>query len=60
MKSRPLQDRVLVRPIEAVEKRAGGIITTEAAVAELQEDEPAGSSASGGGMGGMNFRGNLQ
>ncbi|HEX8309051.1 MAG TPA: chaperonin GroEL [Allosphingosinicella sp.] len=34
---------------------AGLLITTEAAVAELQEDEPAGSSASGGGMGGMNF-----
>jgi chaperonin GroEL len=34
---------------------AGLLITTEAAVAELQEDEPAGASASGGGMGGMNF-----
>ncbi|HEX9963477.1 MAG TPA: chaperonin GroEL [Allosphingosinicella sp.] len=34
---------------------AGLLITTEAAVAELQEDVPAGSSASGGGMGGMNF-----
>jgi chaperonin GroEL len=34
---------------------AGLLITTEAAVAELQEDEPSGSSASGGGMGGMNF-----
>jgi chaperonin GroEL len=34
---------------------AGLLITTEAAVAELQEDEPAGASASGGAMGGMNF-----
>jgi chaperonin GroEL len=34
---------------------AGLLITTEAAVAELQEEEPAGSSASGGGMGGMSF-----
>jgi chaperonin GroEL len=34
---------------------AGLLITTEAAVAELQEDEPSGSPASGGGMGGMNF-----
>jgi chaperonin GroEL len=35
---------------------AGLLITTEAAVAELQEDEPSGASASGGGgMGGMNF-----
>jgi chaperonin GroEL len=34
---------------------AGLLITTEAAVAELQEDEPAGSSPSSGGMGGMNF-----
>jgi chaperonin GroEL len=39
---------------------AGLLITTEAAVAELQEDEPAGSSASGGGMGGTSFRDNLQ
>jgi chaperonin GroEL len=34
---------------------AGLLITTEAAVAELQEDDPAGASASGGGMGGMAF-----
>ncbi|MEA3063623.1 MAG: chaperonin GroEL [Sphingomonadales bacterium] len=34
---------------------AGLLITTEAAVAELQEDEPDGSATSGGGMGGMNF-----
>jgi chaperonin GroEL len=34
---------------------AGLLITTEAAVAELQEDEPDASATSGGGMGGMNF-----
>ncbi|MFL6857134.1 MAG: TCP-1/cpn60 chaperonin family protein, partial [Allosphingosinicella sp.] len=34
---------------------AGLLITTEAAVAELQEDEPDGSATSGGGMGGMSF-----
>jgi chaperonin GroEL len=34
---------------------AGLLITTEAAVAELQEDEPDGSATSGGAMGGMNF-----
>jgi chaperonin GroEL len=34
---------------------AGLLITTEAAVAELQEDEPDSSATSGGGMGGMNF-----
>src|SRR3954452_7318488 len=34
---------------------AGLLITTEAAVAELPDDELAGASASGGGMGGMNF-----
>jgi chaperonin GroEL len=34
---------------------AGLLITTEAAVAELQEDEPDGSATAGGGMGGMNF-----
>jgi chaperonin GroEL len=39
---------------------AGLLITTEAAVAELQEDEPDISSTSGGGIGGTNFRGNLQ
>jgi chaperonin GroEL len=34
---------------------AGLLITTEAAVAELQEDEPVGATASGGGIGGMSF-----
>src|SRR3954468_24994086 len=34
---------------------AGLLITTEAAIAELPDDELAGASASGGGMGGMNF-----
>jgi chaperonin GroEL len=34
---------------------AGLLITTEAAVAELQEDEPADSSRSAGGMGGMSY-----
>ncbi|MFL6861681.1 MAG: TCP-1/cpn60 chaperonin family protein, partial [Allosphingosinicella sp.] len=34
---------------------AGLLITTEAAVAELQEDGPDGSATSGGGMGGMSF-----
>ena len=34
---------------------AGLLITTEAAVADLQEDEPDGSATSGGAMGGMNF-----
>jgi chaperonin GroEL len=34
---------------------AGLLITTEAAVAEAQEDAPAGSSTSNSGMGGMNF-----
>jgi chaperonin GroEL len=34
---------------------AGLLITTEAAVAELQEDEPDGSATAGAGMGGMNF-----
>jgi chaperonin GroEL len=34
---------------------AGLLITTEVAVAELQEDEPDGSATSGGGMGGMSL-----
>jgi chaperonin GroEL len=34
---------------------AGLLITTEAAVAELQEDEPDGSATSGGATGGMSF-----
>jgi chaperonin GroEL len=34
---------------------AGLLITTEAAVAELQEDEPDGSATSAGGRGAMNF-----
>jgi chaperonin GroEL len=34
---------------------AGLLITTEAAVAELQEDEPDGSATAGAGMGGMNY-----
>jgi chaperonin GroEL len=34
---------------------AGLLITTEAAVAELQEDEPDASATSGGGKGGMSF-----
>ncbi|HEY1604041.1 MAG TPA: chaperonin GroEL [Allosphingosinicella sp.] len=34
---------------------AGLLITTEAAIAELQEDEPVGAAASGGGTGGMGF-----
>jgi chaperonin GroEL len=34
---------------------AGLLITTEAAVAELQEDEPDSSATSGGGTGGMSF-----
>jgi chaperonin GroEL len=36
---------------------AGMLITTEAAVAELQEDEPVGATSSGGGIGGMGFQG---
>jgi chaperonin GroEL len=36
---------------------AGLLITTEAAVAELQEDEPDASATAAGGIGGMNFRG---
>jgi chaperonin GroEL len=34
---------------------AGLMITTEAAIAEQQEDEPLGATASGGGIGGMPF-----
>jgi chaperonin GroEL len=34
---------------------AGLLITTEAAIAELQEDEPDGSATAGAGMGGMNY-----
>ena len=34
---------------------AGLLITTEAAVAELQEDEPDASATAGGGMGGMSY-----
>jgi chaperonin GroEL len=34
---------------------AGLLITTEAAIAELQEEEPAGATASGAGIGGMGF-----
>jgi chaperonin GroEL len=36
---------------------AGMLITTEAAVAELQEDEPVGATSSGGGIGGTGFQG---
>ncbi|MEA3062288.1 MAG: chaperonin GroEL, partial [Sphingomonadales bacterium] len=34
---------------------AGLLITTEAAIAELQEDEPDGSATAGAGMGGMHY-----
>jgi chaperonin GroEL len=36
---------------------AGMLITTEAAVGELQEDEPVGATSSGGGIGGAGFHG---
>jgi chaperonin GroEL len=36
---------------------AGMLITTEAAVAELQEEEPVGATSSGSGIGGMGFQG---
>jgi chaperonin GroES len=39
MKIRPLQDRLLLRPVEAEEKTAGGIIIPDSAKEKPQEGE---------------------